>query len=198
MDDKALGKGLDDISSYGSSRLFGELAFDIALENNLLSTLAHLDSTSLSVTGEYDVASQENIVSLTYGHSKDHRPDLKQVMMSLVVSGKSAIPIWMEPHDGNTSDKKSFHETIKRVRDFQKQLKGCPDFKWIADSALYSRDKLLKETSYLWLSRVPETITEARALVEKPENEILWVEREKGYKTASFNSNYGDVDQRWL
>lgn len=198
LDDKALGKGLDDISSYGSSRLFGELAFDIALENNLLSTLAHLDSTSLSVTGEYDVASQENIVSLTYGHSKDHRPDLKQVMMSLVVSGKSAIPIWMEPHDGNTSDKKSFHETIKRVRDFQKQLKGCPDFKWIADSALYSRDKLLKETSYLWLSRVPETITEARALVEKPENEILWVEREKGYKTASFNSNYGDVDQRWL
>ena len=69
--------------------------------------------------------------------------------------------------------RKVFAETIKRVRDFQKQLKRCPDFKWIADSALYSRDKLLKETSYLWLSRVPETITEARALVEKPENEIF-------------------------
>ena len=198
LDDNALGKALDEISAYGSSRLFGEVAFEIALENDLLGSLAHLDSTSMSVEGKYEKESEENVVKLTYGHSKDHRPDLKQVVMSLVVSGSSSMPIWMEPQNGNSSDKKSFHETIKKVRAFQKQIKNCPDFKWVADSALYGKDTLLKQTDYLWLSRVPETIKEARDLVEKPESEINWLEREKGYKTASYISNYGDVKQRWL
>ena len=198
LDDHTLGKALDEISAYGASQLFGEVAFEIALENNLLGSLAHLDSTSMSVEGQYDQDSKENIIKLTYGHSKDHRPDLKQVVMSLVVSGASAMPIWMEPQNGNSSDKKTFHETIKKVRSFQKQLKGCPEFKWVADSALYSKDKLLKQTEYLWLSRVPETIGEARELVEKSDSEIEWVSHEKGYKTASFYSSYGEVKQRWL
>lgn len=198
LDDNALGKALDEIYEYGASKLFGEIAFEIALENDLLGPLAHLDSTSLSVEGEYEKGSGENVVKLTYGHSKDHRPDLKQVVMSLVVSGKGAIPIWMEPQDGNSSDKKTFHETIKKVRAFQKQLKGCPEFKWVADSALYDKEKLLKQADYLWVSRVPETINEARELVEKPDQEIAWIDREKGYKTALFYSNYGGVEQRWL
>jgi len=198
LDDNTLGKALDEIWSYGASRLFGEVAFEVALENNLLGSLAHLDSTSMSVDGEYEQSAEENVIKLTYGHSKDHRPDLKQAVMSLVVSGPSAVPIWMEPHSGNSSDKKEFHETIKRVRSFQQQLKSCPEFKWVADSALYSKDKLLKQTDYLWLSRVPETLTEARELVEKRDNEIAWETCEKGYKISSFSSSYGEVEQRWL
>lgn len=198
LDDNTLGKALDEISAYGSSRLFGEIAFEVALENNLLGSLAHLDSTSMSVEGQYEKDSRENVVKLTHGHSKDHRPDLKQVVMSLVVSGASSIPIWMEPQNGNSSDKTAFHETIKKVRSFQKQLKDCPEFKWVADSALYSKDKLLKQADYLWLSRVPETITEACELVEKEDNEIDWRPGEKGYKTASFSSHYGEIAQRWL
>lgn len=198
FDDNALGKALDEISEYGSSRMFGEIAFEIALENHLLGELAHLDSTSVSVEGKYENCTEENVVKLTYGHSKDHRPDLKQVVMSLVVTGKGAIPIWMEPQNGNSADKTAFHETVKKVRAFQKQLKSCPDFKWVADSALYSKDKLLRQNDYLWLSRVPETITQARQLVEIPDSDIQWTLGEKGYKTASFVSNYGDIAQRWL
>jgi transposase len=198
FDDNALGKALDEISNYGSSQMFGEIAFEIALENNLLGELAHLDSTSMSVEGKYDDYTEEHVVKLTHGHSKDHRPDLKQVVMSLVVTGKSSMPLWMEPQNGNSSDKVAFHETIKKVRAFQKQLKSCPDFKWVADSALYSKDKLLKQNDYLWLSRVPETVAEARQLVETLDCAIPWVVREKGYKTANFSSNYGDISQRWL
>ena len=198
LDDHALGKALDEIADYGASTLFGELGFEIALENNLLGPLAHLDSTSLSVSGEYDSASEENVINITHGHSKDHRPDLKQVVMSLVVSGPSSIPIWMEAQDGNNSDKKSFDQTIEKVRAFKNQLKACPDFKWVADSALYNKDKLLKRNEYLWLTRVPETIKQARELIEKPDGEVEWTDRDGGYKTAAFYSNYGDVKQRWL
>jgi hypothetical protein len=41
LDDNALGKALDEIYAYGASKLFGEIAFEIALENNLLGSLAH-------------------------------------------------------------------------------------------------------------------------------------------------------------
>ena len=157
-----------------------------------------MDSTSLSVEGEYEKVDEAEVLKLTYGYSKDNRPDLKQAVMSLVVSGSASIPLWMEPRNGNSSDKATFHETIKKVRAFQAQLKGCPDFKWVADSALYTQEGLLNQNDYLWLSRVPETIKEAKALTEKAEAEITWVEGEHGYKTASFTSNYGNIPQRWL
>ena len=198
LDDHALGKALDEIADYGASKLFGEIGFEIALENNLLSQTANLDTTSLSVEGEYDRETGDGEMKLTYGYSKDRRPDLKQAVLSLVTSGASAIPIWMEPLDGNSSDKKSFHETIKKIRDFQKQIKNCPNFKWVADSALYTKDKLLKQRDYLWLSRVPETIKEARELTERSDKDIEWKLQEKGYKSASFESFYGEVKQRWL
>ncbi len=198
LDDHALGKALDEISDYGASKLFGEISFEIALENNLLGKTANLDTTSLSVEGEYDRETGDGVMKLSYGYSKDHRADLKQAVLSLVTSGASAIPIWMEALDGNSSDKKSFHETIKKVRAFQNQIKNGPNFKWVADSALYTKDKLLKQTDYLWLSRVPETIKEARDLSECPENMIAWKLHRKGYKTASFESFYGDIKQRWL
>lgn len=199
--DYTLGHALDEIAAYGSSKLFGEVAFEIALEHDLLSSLNHLDTTSISVSGEYEKTKQENepsVIEITHGHSKDYRPDLKQVVLSLVVNGPSAIPIFMEPLNGNNSDKNSFHDTIEKVNAFKKQINLEKNFKWVADSALYGVDKLLKHNDYLWLTRVPETIKEAKKLVEKPDKEIDWKELEKGYKTASFVSSYGGLEQRWL
>lgn len=198
LTDDTLGRALDEIAKYGSSKLFGEIAFDVALENDLLKSINHLDTTSITVHGSYDVPDEEGIIELNYGYSKDHRPDLKQVVLSLVVNGPSAMPIWMEPLDGNSSDKTSFHETIKKIEDFKKQIDLKSKFKWVADSALYSEKKLLKNNDYLWLTRVPENIKEAKKLVQLPAEDVTWVEQEKGYKTSCFVSNYGNVEQRWL
>ena len=193
-----LGQTLDEIAAYGSSELFGKVAFAVALEQGLLTRYNHLDSTSLSVHGEYEKRAGVEAIELTYGHSKDHRPDLKQAVLSLVVNGPAEMPLWMEPLEGNSSDKSSFHETIARVRAFQTQLAVDTPFKWIADSALYSKDKLLAQTDYLWLCRVPETLAEAKRLVRTADEAIAWVEHEKGYRTASYESNYGGVKQRWV
>jgi transposase len=73
----------------------------------------------------------------------------------------------MEPLSGNSSDKTSLHQRINQVECFKKQIALDKPFKWVADSALYTRDKLLKDNSYTWLTRVPETIKEARELLEK-------------------------------
>jgi transposase len=86
LTEHALGRALDDIADFGTTELFAKVAFDIALEHELLGELNHLDTTSLSVQGQYEedehdeneqgaeVESKSPV--LTYGHSKDHRPDL--------------------------------------------------------------------------------------------------------------------------
>lgn len=201
--DYTLGHALDEIAEYGSSKLFGEIAFEVAIENNLLGDLNHLDTTSISVDGVYDTKTKTDdtktsVIEITHGHSKDYRPDLKQVVLSLVVNGPSAMPIFMEPLNGNSSDKTSFHETIKNVEAFKKQINLNKSFKWVSDSALYSKEKLLGQNDYLWLTRVPETIKEAKAIVSQTDTDIKWKALDKGYKVAPFTSNYGEVDQRWL
>jgi len=193
-----LGQTLDEISRYGVSKLFATVAFAIAVEQGLLSNRNHLDSTSMSVQGKYADDPEITTIAITHGYSKDHRPDLKQVMLSLVVNGPAEIPIWMEAQDGNSSDKDSFHKTIQNVRDFQGQLSVDTDFKWVADSALYSKTQLLSQNDYLWLCRVPETLKEAKILVHTPAEDIDWTVKENGYQIASFTSNYGDIAQRWL
>lgn len=195
--DYTLGHALDDIAEYGSSKLFAEVAFGVAIDNKLLEDKNHLDTTSILVHGDYELGDDPQTIEVAHGFSKDHRPDLKQIILSLVVNGPSSIPIWMDPLDGNSSDKVSFPETIKKVEDFRAQINLEGKFKWIADAALYTKEGLLKNNNYVWVTRVPETIAEAKRLVEKTEG-ILWVDREGGYKIANYKSCYGGIEQRWL
>lgn len=203
LTDYTLGHALDEVADYGSSELFAKVAFDIALENDLLGVSAHLDSTSMSVTGDYEKDEEGDddetpTIHLTHGFSKDHRPDLKQAVLSMVVNGPSQLPIWTEPLSGNSSDKTSFHETIKKVRAFKKQINLDSEFRWVADSALYSKDKLLGNSDYLWVTRVPETIGEAHELVATPSEALEWQEIPDGYRYAVHLSSYGGIKQRWL
>lgn len=196
--DYTLGHALDDIAEYGASKLFAEVAFGIAIDNNLLEDTNHLDTTSILVHGAYEVNDDPKTIEVVRGFSKDHRPDLKQIVLSLVVNGASSIPLWMDSLDGNSSDKVSFHDTIKRVEDFREQIDIKGKFKWIADAALYTKERLLKSNDYLWVTRVPENIIEAKELIEQLDEEIAWEEGEGGYKTAEYKSCYGGIEQRWL
>src|ERR1035437_8739691 len=42
--------------------------------------------------------------AITFGHSKDHRPDLKQLVWILTVAADGAVPLAYRLADGNTSD----------------------------------------------------------------------------------------------
>ena len=200
FDDHVLGRTLDEISEYGASKLFVEIAFEIALEQNLLGKEAHIDTTSFSFEGAYSEQSSEPAtVNICHGFSKDHRKDLKQVVLNMAVSGPANMPIFMEPLSGNTSDKKSLPSGIDTVRSFQKQLQeGFADFLWIADSALYSKEKLLARNDFFWVSRVPETIVDAKILVAKADHEVNWVIIENGYRYSANRSSYGGIDQHWI
>lgn len=119
FNDDATGRCLDEITDYGTTPLFTEIAFEVGLAENLLDTSAHFDTTSLSVFGEYETEAESSSdeFKITHGHSKAHRPDLKQMILNLATTG-SNFPIWMEAHSGNASDKKILRWSRYLVIDF--------------------------------------------------------------------------------
>ena len=196
LNDDALGRCLDAIHNYGTTKLFSEIAFEIGLEQKVLGKNAHLDTTSLSVVGEYADDDVDDAPMITFGYSKDHRRDLKQIILSLTTTGKAGFPIWMEALDGNSSDKTSFHETLRKMTAFQEQLKEAPSFIFVADSALYTPEKLLSTPHLLFITRVPETIKEAKLLCQLPKEKLFWTEPQDGYKMSNFGSLHGGIKQR--
>jgi transposase len=201
LNDDTLGKALDEVAEYGASRLFGEIALKIALEHKLIDNFARIDTTSFSLQGAFDSESpDEEVIRVTHGYSKDNKPDLKQIILSLTMTGPS-FPLWMQPLSGNASDKTSLFQTLQAMREFRKQLKSpCdPSLIHIADSALYGADGLLKNAEFYWVTRVPETLLEVKKLVSKSEGKIAWeTSRVEGYRYSEFQSKYGGVTQRWL
>lgn len=197
LDDHALGKALDEIHAYGVTKLYSEVAFEIAIEHGLVGNNAHIDSTSFVMHGDDYSGIGENVIEIRKGYSKDNKPHLNQAMLNMVITGAANFPLWMEPKSGNTSDQVSFHETIKRVRDFQKQL-CLPEFTWIADSSFYTKDRLLSTSSYLWISRVPSNITECNALLKASEDSFQWQCDKDGYKFTEQECSYGNIKQRYI
>lgn len=197
LNDDSLGTALDALYDYGITELFYVIASRALSTFNIEHRFVHLDTTSFSLHGKYesDEESEPEVVRVTKGYSKDGHPELNQVVASLMCAYKSTIPIWLEVLSGNSSDKKSFRESIKKFRD-QFHKKKLPYF--VADSALYTKEGLRELSQIHWVSRVPETIKEAKSVIEDTNKETMEESGLPGYRCREVESEYAGVKQRWL
>lgn len=118
------------------------------------------------------------------------------MILSLTVNGSSNLPLWVEGLSGNASDKKSIKASVEKIEKFKKHLKEAPSFIYVADSALYSKE-LLNTPDIRWITRVPETIKEAKELCQMNYEELEWQRLNDNYRVMNLNSNYGNIQQRW-
>ena len=191
LNDDKLGRVLDKLFDYGLTSLFVELSLAAARREGVATGRVHLDSSSFRVHGSYE-RSDETAITITHGYSRDKRPDLKQFIVDLMVSGDSGTPLFLRAADGNESDQRVFAELI---RSFVKRVEL--DTLFVADAALYSDKNLDSLAQLRWLSRVPETIREARELLESLDGDSL-TRVQQGYRVAEVSSDYGGVKQRWV
>jgi transposase len=95
----------------------------------------HNDSTTVTFYGAYHDAAQEGrrggrpTHAITWGHNKDHRPDLKQLLYILTVSDDGGVPVYFTSASGNVTDDKTHCQTW----DLLLELIGHPDFLYVAD-----------------------------------------------------------------
>lgn len=206
FNDDSLGRCLDEISKYGTTKLFTEFSFNLGLKNNLLGKTARFDTSTLQLYGEY-ANNEENINSSdspednkpipARGFSKSKRHDLKQMVINLATTGKANFPIWMESHSGNASDKKVMPKAAAAMQELCKSLQNAPEFIYAGDSALYS-NILPLSNELKWLTRVPNNILQAKKLLETSSKGLQWVQLTNGYKYYLTESNYKNVAQRWV
>ncbi len=201
--DDSLGRCLDAIHDYGATKFISTILLLIASQMKLLGRTFHIDSTSLTLYGEYKKDEEEvqdsQIPEITYGYSKQHRPDLKQVVLNLAVTNKSDLPIFMASHSGNASDKDILIEATQQIEKCCKMLSESPKFIYVGDSAMY--ESCLKETDKIqWISRVPYVRKEAKRYVKEKHDQCKEVkgEKNKGYKVYSSEIEISGKSQRWL
>jgi transposase len=202
LNDTVLGRCLDNIYECGCTGLYASLVPQICKNLGLTPKFAHMDSTDFHVDGVYN--SQEDpsaveaakVVHLTQGYSRDHRPDLNQVVLNLIVENQAGIPLHMQALDGNTSDRTAFHDTVTgHVAQLRNVLPGMEYL--VMDSAGYTMATLLAcEGLTLWISRVPETLSESRSVIGADYE--TWLPLKEGYDYVPLTGGYADIAQRWL
>jgi transposase len=143
LGDDRLGRALDRLFDADRAALLTEVVVTVGQRFNLKFNEFHNDSTSVSFCGNYRAASGRRIrgrtaPAITYGFSKDHRPDLKQLLLILTVCADGSIPVAFRCTDGNASDSRTHIETWNALR----AVAGRADFLYVADSKLCSRENM--------------------------------------------------------
>ncbi|NJK52492.1 MAG: IS1634 family transposase [Leptolyngbyaceae cyanobacterium SU_3_3] len=202
LNDDRLGDVLDLLYKQGLSEIFLGISLLAVQIFEVSVTTAHLDSTSFHVHGKYEEESSSETepsetvgepksIEITYGYSRDHRPDLKQFVMNLICGGDGEIPLWLERASGNQSDKAKFTEILGAFKE-QWSFDGL----CVSDSALYSQENLQAMKELNWLTRVPLTLKEAQHKSEQAND--FQASALKGYTIAQSQSDYAGVRQRWF
>ncbi|MBF0363663.1 MAG: IS1634 family transposase, partial [Oligoflexia bacterium] len=166
--DDALGETLDRIYKFGVDKFFSEISSRIILNNKYLySNVSNIDTSSLSLSGKFKNKKSE--IKPLLGHSKKNRPDLRQLILSMAITGPAQVPFWMTVDNGNISDKELLPEMMKRIEGFKTLMFGGNQKSiTIADSALFSKEFLSKfYSSAKWVSRLSESYKIAKELLEE-------------------------------
>lgn len=192
-----LGRALDKVHAYGCDLLFSELASRGCQAEGIDLRFRSLDTTTFSLTGQYEPESDTEAVTITQGYSKDHRPDLKQAVLELVVSQDGGIPLISKTWDGNSSDNTVFKERAKALVE---TLRSSPSQSYlVADSKLYSADNasVLKHIGFI--TRIPATLSLVGESIKAALNRSdAWEDLLEGYRYQRLVHDHYGMKQRWL
>jgi transposase len=199
IDDNVLGRTLDKLFSIGVTDLFTQIALKAVDTLGIEVKSLHLDSTSFHVDGDYEslLGQDESKIKLVQGYSRDHRLDLNQVVLQMITSNQSNIPLFMQAASGNSSDKTAFAEIVtQHAKSFQSAIENRY---LVGDSALYTPTsiKALHHSNSFFVTRVPGQIGAVNEYITKsPYTEM--VDLGNGYFAKEHTVTYAEVPQKWI
>lgn len=185
---------MDDLWKYSLEKLWISISLKVIEKYQISTKYSHLDSSSISVQGEYKIEEGgTESIEITHGYSRDRRPDLKQFMIDLMVSSDGDVPLLIRIGSGNESDKTIFGELIKK---YQANLDWSTIY--VADCALYTAKNLHKLGNIKWLTRVPLTSKKAKEIIKNIAESEFKISQDKNYKYKEQEVNHHGIKQRWL
>ena len=200
LNDDALGRALDAIHEFGVTELYSHIAARAVQRLGIAPKAGHMDVSSFHVDGHYnsdEPPEDDAIIHITKGYSRDHRDDLNQAALELIVEHQASIPILMQPLSGNTNDKTAFASTIENHVGHLKMSYGLNLV--ITDSAGFTPKCLraFEQRDVSWVMSVPGTIKRVQELLDQADPETMQPLTD-GYGYQPLRERYAGVDQRWL
>jgi len=196
LNDDRVGRALDQLFDADRGSLLTALTLHAISEFAVDCQQLHNDSTSFALHGDYRQADgrargSKRTPAAKLGHSKDHRPDLKQLVLILTVSSDGAVPLAHRVTDGNTADDTTHIATWDGLL----ALTGRPDFLYVADSKLCTREQMshIDRAGGRFVTVLPRTRREDALLRDwTVDEQPAWTEavRRPGKRKA-------DPDQVW-
>ena len=128
FNDDRFARALDKLYYTDRASLMTDIVVQMVNVINLKLDQVHNDSTSIKAYGKIPGKTITGL-ELNKGHSKDHRPDLKQLVYCLTVSADGFVPIHYKAYSGNTTDDATHIETWNTLN----KIIGRSDFIYVAD-----------------------------------------------------------------
>jgi transposase len=180
FNDDNVGRFLDKLYETGTMKIFTEIAKRAVDRFGINCRHVHFDTTSVNVFGAYrgEPQREEGLpYEITYGHSKNHRSDLKQFLISMLCVERT-VPIFGSPEDGNGSDKTINNEILTAISARMAAFGlGEGAFIYIADSALITEDNLTAiGDAILFISRLPANYSECQRVIREAVRQDTWEE----------------------
>jgi transposase len=191
-----LGRTLDEAYTDGCDRLFQELALAVCAQEGIDLRFNHLDTTSFSRSGEYVPDSDEHAITITHGYAKDHRPDLKQAVLELMVSQDGGVPFVSKSWDGNTSDLQIFQA---RAQALMHAFTNTPSPRYLgADAKLYHEDKASSLQRIGFITRIPHTLGVVSQVIMPALGWDTWQPYDDNTRYQPLELCHDGMAQRWL
>ena len=174
FNDVNVGRFLDKVFDVGAVKIFKEISMQAVAKFGLDCRHVHFDTTSRSVYGDY-AAYGNDPFEITYGHSKDHRPGLKQFLISMLCVDRN-VPVFGKIEDGNASDKSVNNDVLSEISKYMAAHGlGTGAFIYIADSAAITKKNLkTMGQDILFISRLPATFNECDRVIKEAVQKDAW------------------------
>jgi len=179
LNDDCVGRALDRLFMADVPSLVLAVATHVVKEFGVSLDELHNDSTTVTFCGAYANATADQralgrpTLAIAFGHNKDHRPDLKQLLFILTVTADGGVPLHFRAASGNVSDDQTHRDTW----DLLCQLTGRRDFLYVADCKLASSENMayLHQRQGRFVTILPRTRGEDAAFRQQvAQGQVTW------------------------
>jgi transposase len=187
LNDDRVGRCLNRLFNADCAGLVLAITRQVIEEFHLDLEEIHNDSTTITFYGSYPGAAEETrsggrkVPAITWGHNKDHRGDLKQLLFNLTVTADGSVPVAFGIENGNVTDDQTHRGTWELLC---KLAKGV-EFLYVADSKLATRENMayIANRGGHFLSVLPRSRAEDKEFRERlaRDEEIPWEKIEDRY-----------------
>jgi transposase len=197
--DARIAHTLDRIYEYGPDNVLSEVVVRYLRDDSAPSEYCvHQDTTTLKLYGEYERGYGPQEPWPKRGFSKEHRPDLKQLVYGLSLHGAVGIPMCVSTLDGNTPDQEANRLHIDRLAGL---LPPEDDVTLVADCKLADPVTigLLFDAAFHFITLLPRSYNLHAQMVDQAlavPGDLPELAREKGRRKADPDDVYRGISFR--